>query len=77
MLDTTLYIQDTNWLATFTKLQYWYTIQELTYLPKVLAGKPRVLLLQLGNAVLGLAIYKYTAETEGVLNYILQYILLV
>jgi len=36
-----------------------------------------VLQLQLGSTALGLASYEYTAETEGVLNYILQHMPLV
>ena len=36
-----------------------------------------MLQLQLGNTALGLATYKYTAETEGVLNYIMQHMPLV
>ena len=52
-------------------------MRQLTYLPKVLAGKPRALQLQLGNTALGLATYEYTTKTKGVLNYIMQHMPLV
>jgi hypothetical protein len=78
MSDTTaLYVQRANWPATFAVLQYWRAMRELTYIPKTLAGVPSILQLQLGNTELGLATYEYTAETEGVLNYIMQHMPLV
>jgi hypothetical protein len=77
--DTTTasYVQHANWPATFAELQYWRAMREITYMPKTLAGVPCMLQLQLGNTVLGLATYEYTAEAEGVLNYIMQHMPLV
>jgi hypothetical protein len=76
--DTTaLYIQRANWPAAFAELQHWRAMQEMTYIPKTLAGASSMLQLQLGKTVLGLATYEYTAETEGVLNYIMQHMPLV
>jgi len=43
----------------------------LTYLPKAVAREPSLLLLQLGNIVLKLAMYKYTTKTKDILDYIL------
>jgi hypothetical protein len=78
MSDTTaLYVQHTNWPATFAELQHWRAMREMTYMPKTLAGVPSMLQLQLGNTVLGLATYEYTVEAEGVLNYIMQHMPLV
>jgi hypothetical protein len=74
MPDTTaLYVQHANWPATFAELQHWHAMREMIYIPKTLAGVPSMLQLQLGNTVLGLATYEYTAETEGVLNYIMHH----
>ena len=72
-----LYVHRTNQLATFTKLQHQCAMYTLTYLPKAVAREPSLLLLQLGNIVLKLAMYKYTTKTKDILDYILQYILLV
>jgi hypothetical protein len=52
-------------------------MRELTYLPKAIARGSQALQLRLGNTALGLATYEYTAETEGVLHYILQHMPLV
>lgn len=35
--DTALYVQRTDWLATFAELQHWRATRELTYLPKAFA----------------------------------------
>ena len=75
--DTALYIQRTDWLTTFAKLQHWRAMRELTYTPKAIAKGPSALQLQLGDTALGLATYEYTAETEEVLDYIMQHMPLV
>jgi hypothetical protein len=75
--DTALYVRRANWLATFAELQHWRAMRTLTYSPKAVVRGPSTLLLQLGNTVLGQATYEYTAETEGVLDYILQHMPLV